>query len=73
MKLYVHVFLLTHLATAEKVVIIFTRGVRTSQNTKRSRNANVGVRKIKYALRRTPCVQIVTTIWLWPGGSSQTR
>ena len=39
--------------------------------TNKHYNANVGARKTKYALRRTPCMKIMTThIWLGPGGSS---
>ena len=65
---YKNLQILIDQATAEKVVIIFAHGVRPSiTKTKTCCNA---ARKFKHALRRTPCVKLMTTFWLWPGGSS---
>ena len=54
-----------------RLVIIFTHGVRTSVRKSKTRcNVNVDARKTNYALRRTPCMKIMTTIWMGLGGSS---
>ena len=48
--------------------------VRTSiTKTKMPCNANVDARKTKYSLQLTPCVNIMTTYWLWPDGSCYIR
>ena len=56
---------LTHQAMAEKVVIIFTHGVRTSVRHKHK------VRTTTDIMRKI--VKIITTHWMGPGGSSEIR
>ena len=68
--LEVMILLVIFYPSGQDRVIIFTHGVSTSFTiTKTHYNANVGARITKYELQRTSCVNIMTTYWLWPGGS----
>ena len=50
---------------------LFSHMVSVRHKNKKTRyNASV---KTKYSLQRAPCVKIMRTCWLWPGGSSKIR
>ena len=69
MLLITLLFLLTHQATVELVVIIFAHDVRTCTYLRhKNKNTLQRSRKTKYALQRAPCVKIRRTYWLGPGG-----